>query len=150
MIIGLTGRFGAGCTTTYNLLIEEHNFVGFSLSDFLREIAKQASSADYIIMTCDDNYYTPNLVAELKAVIKDNPGMIYWDMIHSHAQYHYFNCYPSINHIDMGAFATRIDLAKQIHLNTTFAADGEIVEDFKKKFLHERIVKIDKVLFVHN
>ena len=41
MIIGLTGRFGAGCTTTYNLLIEEHNFVGFSLSDFLREIAKQ-------------------------------------------------------------------------------------------------------------
>ena len=41
LIIGLTGRFGAGCTTTYNLLIEEYNFVGFSLSDFLREIAKQ-------------------------------------------------------------------------------------------------------------
>lgn len=41
MIIGLTGRFGAGCTTTYNLLIKEYNFKCFSLSDYLRVIAQQ-------------------------------------------------------------------------------------------------------------
>lgn len=41
IIVGLTGRFGAGCTTTYNLLIQEFDFKGFSLSNHLRKIAQE-------------------------------------------------------------------------------------------------------------
>jgi len=115
-----------------------------------REYGKQQSNANYVIMTGDDNYYTPNLVKELKLAAKDNPGMIYWDMVHSHYKYSYFKCTPVINCIDIGAFATRTDLAKEIVLTTTFAADGEFVRDFIKKFPLESLVKIDKVLFVHN
>lgn len=115
-----------------------------------REIGKQQSNAHYVIMTGDDNYYTPNFVKELNLAAANHPGMVYWDMVHSHYGYCHFKCAPSFNQIDMGAFATRTDLAKQIKLGTTFAADGTYVEDFKKKFPNERIEKINKILFVHN
>lgn len=116
----------------------------------LREIGKQQSEADYIVMTGDDNYYTPNFVEELSKVVVNKPGMVYWDMVHSHYHYQYFKCTPAYNQIDMGAFATRTDLAKQIKLNTSYAADGEFVRDFNAKFPFEKKVKIEKVLFVHN
>ena len=116
----------------------------------LREIGKQKSSAKYIIMTGDDNYYTPNFVEELRKATNDSPGIVYWDMVHSHYNYQLFKCKLIINEIDMGAFATRNDLAKQIKLGTSFAADGEYVRDFVKMFPKTIKRKIDKVLFVHN
>lgn len=113
-----------------------------------REYGKQQSEADYIIMTGDDNYYTPNFVAELNKY--HGAGMIYWDMVHSHYDYSYFKCSPFMNQIDMGAFATRRDLAQQIPLGKEYAADGLYVENFKHIFPNESIVKINQVLFVHN
>lgn len=115
-----------------------------------REIGKQLSEADYIIMTGDDNYYTPNFVEEINTASLSKPGMIYWDMVHSHYNYSYFKCHPAYNQIDMGAFATRNDIAKSIKLNTTYAADGEYVVSIKSKYPLEKTLKIDKVLFVHN
>lgn len=115
-----------------------------------REMIKQQSNADYIIMTGDDNYYTPNLIQEIKEVTKSKPGLIFWDMVHSHYGYSFFKCAPHTHQIDMGAFATRTDLAKQIKLGTGFAADGDFIEDFNKKFPNEAKMKISKVLFVHN
>lgn len=115
-----------------------------------RELGKQMSECQYVIMTGDDNYYTPNFVKELAFRTEMDYGMIYWDMVHSHYDYSYFKCKPNINFIDMGAFATRRDLAQQIPLGKEYAADGLYVEKFKKQFPTERIIKIEKVLFVHN
>lgn len=115
-----------------------------------REIGKQQSNADYIIMTGDDNYYVPVFVQELINVLNTNPGMVYWDMVHNHFDYSYFICSPFVSHIDMGAFATRRDLAHQIELNKTYCADGQFVIDFRNKFPNEEIIKISKILFVHN
>ena len=115
-----------------------------------REMGKQMSEAEYIIMSGDDNYYTPTFVAELRKASLSRPGMIYWDMVHSHYDYQFFECQPAYNQIDMGAFATRSDLAKQIKLNTSYAADGEYVRDFNIKFPQEQKIKIPKCLFVHN
>ena len=125
---------------------ERYNDFGHTL----RQIAKQQSTADYVILTGDDNYYMPTMVEELQNAVVKKPGIVYWDMVHSHYNYQYFKCSPAYNQIDMGAFATRTDLAKQVRLNTTFAADGEFIEDLKKKFPFENLVKINKVLFVHN
>jgi len=115
-----------------------------------REFGKQMSECQYVIMTGDDNYYTPNFVHELELRTESNPGMVYWDMVHSHFQYAYFKCVPAGGQIDMGAFATRRDLAQQIYLGVEYAADGWFVEQFKQKFPGENIARIDKVLFVHN
>lgn len=41
-VIGLCGRFGAGCTTTANLIISEYNdFTYFSLSQYIKDKAKK-------------------------------------------------------------------------------------------------------------
>lgn len=115
-----------------------------------REIGKQMSKADYIILTNDDNYYTPNFVDEVLKVCEDTPGIIYWDMIHSHYKYQYFECFPAYNQIDMGAFATRRDLAQSVKMETSFAADGIFIRDLVEKYPEEKIVKINKILFIHN
>lgn len=125
---------------------ERHNDWGHTP----REIGKQAATGHYIIMSGDDNYYVPTFVEEFEKATKDTPGMIYWDMVHSHYGYSHFVCSPAYNQIDMGAFATRSDLAKRIRLNTSFAADGEYVEEFKAVYPDEAIIKINKVLYVHN
>ncbi len=120
----------------------------------LREIGKQQSKAEYIIMTGDDNYYTPNFVEELRTAYNDafraQPGMIYWDMVHSHYNYQFFQCRPHTHQIDMGAFATRRDLAQTIRLGTRMQADGDYVEEFNIKFPREQKTKINKILFIHN
>jgi hypothetical protein len=128
-------------------------FTGCRYNDFghtPREIGKQLSRATYIVMTGDDNYYTPNFVHELKNASIDKPGVIYWNMVHSHYGYTYFKCTPGNHQIDMGAFATRKDIAQSIELGHEFAADGYFIEEVKAKFPKEKMTKIDKILFVHN
>ena len=115
-----------------------------------REIGKQASDAEYIIMSGDDNYYVPTFVDELQKASSTRPIVIYWDMVHSHYDYSYFKCAPGFNQIDMGAFAIRKDVAHSIKLNTSYAADGEYIESIKKKYPSEKMIGIGKVLFVHN
>lgn len=115
-----------------------------------REVGKQMSTADYVVLTNDDNYYTPNFVDELLKAAVDKPGIVYWDMVHSYYNYSYFKCQPSFNQIDMGAFATRRDMAQSVHMKTTFAADGLFIDELRAKYPLEKIVKINKVLFIHN
>ncbi len=152
-VIKLVSEVNVDKKITWSITDKRYNDFGHTP----REIVKQQSTADFIIMTGDDNYYTPNMVMELRMMVdqwrrvnKVVPGVVYWDMVHSHFNYQYFKCVLAHGQIDMGAFATRTDLAKQIKMNTNFAADGDFVEDLKKKFPHEHKVKINKVLFVHN
>lgn len=130
-----------------------HTFTGCRYNDFghsPREIGKQLSRAAYIVMTGDDNYYTPNFVQELKKASVSKPGVIYWDMVHSHYGYAYFKCAPGNHQIDMGAFATRRDIAQSITLGHEFAADGYFIENIKARYPREQMIKIEKILFVHN
>ena len=117
-----------------------------------REIGKQQSTSQYVIMTGDDNYYTPNAVQEIKSSARDHnmPSLIYWDMIHSHFNYKLLESKLLFGQIDMGAFATRRDIAQKIKLNNTYTADGWFIHDLNTLFSNENKIKIDKVLFVHN
>jgi hypothetical protein len=130
----------------YSLLDKRYNDWGHTP----REYGKQNSLAKYVIMSGDDNYYTPNFVAELLKASEFNPAIIYWDMVHSHYEYHYFECQLIYNQIDMGAFAVRNDIAKNIKLGKEYAADGHFVEKVKDTYQRDGFVKIDKVLYVHN
>ena len=103
-------------------------------------------------MTGDDNYYVPTLVSEIKKLAATKPGMIYWDMITNNwNNYTWFDCRTLDGFIDMGAFVTRNDLAKQIDLAPhCFSADHAFVMEFNRRFPNETILKIPKILFVHN
>lgn len=117
-----------------------------------RNVGKNNSEADYIVMTGDDNYYVPSFTYEIEQASKSKPGLIYWDMITNNWEnYTWFNTRTEDAFIDMGAFATRRDLAHQIDLvPSCFAADHAFVLEFNQKFPTENIIKINKILFVHN
>lgn len=132
-----------------------YQFLGRRYNDWghtPRNVGKQASTSDYIILTGDDNYYVPTFINELNKVIIDNNnvGMIYWDMIHNGYNYKPFSTRVDDGYIDMGAFATRRDLAQQLDLDKSFSADSKYVKRFRKQFPDEKVVKISKILFVHN
>lgn len=142
--------------SSFNLDKIKISFIGKRYNDWghnAREFGKQMSTSEYVVMTGDDNYYTPNFVNELYKTISLSqfpPGIIYWDMVHSHYGYACFKCQLGCGQIDMGAFATRTDLAKQIHLTSRYDADGEYVRNLVDEFPDEIKIGIDKILFVHN
>ena len=125
-----------------------------------REIGKQQSESQYIIMTGDDNYYVPTLVGELKKVAEDNsiPALMYWNMVHNYWDYDERPCALHVGCIDMGAFATRRDLAQQIKLPTCYCADAHFIGMLKDYLAEhdttyvesENFIHINKTLFVHN
>lgn len=130
----------------YTFLDKRYNDLGHTP----REVGKQMSDAEYIIMTGDDNYYTPNFVDEIHKASENKPGLIYWNMVHSHFDYQFFDCRLGNNQIDMGAFATRSDIAKQIQLGKRYDADGYYIVEYLQRFPREQNLKIEKVLFIHN
>ena len=116
------------------------------------------ATEEWIVMSGDDNYYTPNFVNEFIQNIDNNTNFIYCDMLHNHntthtSAYKYFVSKPEINYIDIGNFATRTSFAKQISFNRgSYAADGEFVEKYITTFCKENnnIKKIEKALYIHN
>jgi len=144
-IISMINQFN-DARIRYTFLDRRYNDLGHTP----REIGKQMSDAEYIIMTGDDNYYTPNFVDELQKASESKPGLIYWNMVHSHYNYQSFNCTLGNNQIDMGAFATRNDIAKQIELGKRYDADGYFIMEYLQRFPQETNLKIEKILFVHN
>jgi glycosyltransferase involved in cell wall biosynthesis len=123
-----------------------------------RQYGLSNATEEWIIMSGDDNYYTPNLVDTFLKNINSNTNFIYCDMLHNHDtghtdSYKYFNSKPETNYIDIGNFATRTKFSKEINFNKgSYAADGEFVETYIKTFCKEpnNIKKIEKALYIHN
>lgn len=108
---------------------------------------------DYVLMTNDDNYYPPVFVEYMLDQCTQTTGMVYCDVLHSHFAYDYHISTPRENHIDMGSFIVRLDVAKTVGFHdVTFSADGKYAEACKdycdKNDLN--VVHIQKSLFVHN
>lgn len=109
---------------------------------------------EYVLITNGDNYYVPIMVDE---VLSKNEDFIYFDLVHSHenisnhnkSSYGHMKTTLSISNIDMGCVVVRSKIAKSVGFNSTgYAADW----DYFNKILEQNpsIVKIDKILFVHN
>lgn len=127
-----------------------------------REMGKQQSTSQYVIMTGDDNYYVPTLVSEIKKAADNNnmPSLIYWNMVHNYWDYESRVSLLCEGSIDMGAFATRRDLAQQIKLPTCYCADAEFIVLLKDLVKLKNadtnydeskdLIHINKILFIHN
>jgi hypothetical protein len=110
-------------------------------------------SDDFILMTNDDNYYVPVFVEYFIREIAEDVGMVYCDSAHSHFEYNLHKTKIQVDHIDIGSFIVRVDIAKEVGFNgVEFNADGYYAESClaacKEKGLRE--VYIPKPLFVHN
>lgn len=136
---------------------QRYNDYGHSLRDlYLRELT--CDNDDFILLTNGDNYYTPNFIEEINNVIKSQDvDVVYFDMIHSHnridssskSTYGFFQTEFSPCKCDIGAFVVRASIAKQIMFPyRNHDGDADYIRDIKQ--LTNKIVKINKVLFVHN
>ena len=108
---------------------------------------------DPILITNDDNFYVRTFVDKMLTGMTKAVGMVYCDMLHSYFDYNVFKTNPKLCGIDMGAFVVRADIAKKVGFNSVkLEADGIYCEEVVKycKENNYRVLKIDRVLFIHN
>lgn len=118
-----------------------------------RNYGLEHATEDWIVMTGEDNYYTPVFVDNLLEASNDNSHFVYCNMIHNWTNFQYYpiNCAPKWGQIDIGNFMVRKEYAQQMKLNIrSEQADGLFVEEYLKKFPLKTPIKVDKYLYVHN
>ena len=78
--------------------------------------------------------------------------MCYCDMLINYCDYDVVHCVPTVNYIDMGAFVVRAIYKEEDSIVSSWRLDGIYYEAVVKycKENNYRVLKIDKVLFIHN
>lgn len=133
----------------FTILPERYNDWGHTPRNYGVENATE----DWVVMTGEDNYYTPIFVDNFLSAVTPKVGMVFCNMVHNWTNHQYFaiDSEPEYGKIDIGNFMIRRKLAQQMKLNPQIAqADGLYVEEFKVKFPEQKIIKIPKLLYVHN
>lgn len=119
-----------------------------------REYGLMSSNSDWVLMSGDDNYYTPKFIRFFTEKINENPkaAFIYCNMIHDHHKYNIIDSEIKRGKIDIGNFITRTDFAKNIGFkHRDYAADWHFINSYYQKYHKEYdFIKIKNILYVHN
>lgn len=143
-----SGWFDGDIRITIDILDTRYNDWGHTP----RNTGLAQASAEWVVMTGEDNYYVPTFVEEVLKVADTYVNFIYTDMVHnwSGGEYKAINCTPKTGNIDIGNSIFRTEFAKQMRLDVhDKCADGKFVEEYLRRF-GGRSVRIDKLLYVHN
>lgn len=108
---------------------------------------------DYVVQTSVQDYYTPNFVQDIENVINQyKADFIYFDCVHNHFNYDVLRTELRRTRIDWGCFVMKTSKAKNVGINHPKSehCDGIFVEESIRKYPNMRVVKINKVLTVHN
>ena len=129
----------------------------------LRDIGLKRLHSGYVLLTNADNYFIPKALEFINQSFFDAvkiPDVIIFDMVHSHSHsnhgrkqpsYTYFNVDYKRCAIDISAAVVRCDLANAVGFrDKSHDGDATYFEDVKKEKEDLHIVKIPRVLFVHN
>jgi hypothetical protein len=129
----------------------------------LRAMAlQQYVEAPHVLFTNGDNYYVPRFVEYALEPFRDpDVGVVHFNMVHSHVRaesvppgdYGFFRTEFAPFKCDIGAFITRTDIAKCVGFNHRHSvADAAFIEEihaYRERHPFQ-IVKVEKILFVHN
>jgi glycosyltransferase involved in cell wall biosynthesis len=118
-----------------------------------RQYGVDNSKSEWVVMSGDDNYYVPHFLDYFLNSVDGETTFVFCDMIHNwiNNEYVYLKTYPKKDHIDIGCFMSKTEMAKQIRLDKTRGdADGLFVEEYLTKFPNGKIMYIPKPLYVHN
>jgi glycosyltransferase involved in cell wall biosynthesis len=135
----------------FTILPERYNDWGHTP----RNYGAQHATEDWIVMTGEDNYYTPVFVDNFLDAVKERPNahFVFCNMVHNWTDFQYFaiDCKPRLGSIDIGNFMIKRENGKQMSLNVkNEQADGVFVEEYIRKFPEGEVIKINKLLYVHN
>lgn len=118
---------------------------------FLQKISGDRD--DFVLITNEDNYYIPEFVEFFLHECKPHVGMVFCNTVHSYMEYNILLTKVKENHIDMGSFIVRLDVAKQTGFNHIhLSADGRYAEECLQTCHKKGLVAIgiNKPLFTHN
>lgn len=118
-----------------------------------RNYGLSEAKEEFVVMTGDDNYYTPNFVKEmLEEAISNGANLVFCNMVHNNFNYQMVNCRVAHGAIDIGNVMTRTKLAQQFELQHNYDADWTFITQYcqKHKQTSKSLVKIDKILYIHN
>ncbi len=104
---------------------------------------------ELVVSSSIQDYYFPQTVDEILKVAHGY-DFIYWNSInHLYLDNHILYADPEINKIDWGNFCIRKELAQRVLFDISkYPPDGNYVLDLKRA--NAKMVKIDKVLTIHN
>jgi len=119
-----------------------------------RNYGLEHATEDWVVMSGDDNYYTPVFVDHfLNAAKPSGVKFVYCDMINNWTDFKYYHVQaaPVYGRIDIGNFMTKRIYAQQLRLDiTNEAADAKFVDEYLNKFTKVGVKYIPKPLYVHN
>jgi glycosyltransferase involved in cell wall biosynthesis len=117
-----------------------------------RNYGLEHATEDWVVMTGEDNYYTPVFVDNFLDSVDDDTHFVFCNMVHNWTNYQYYavDCAPEYGRIDIGNFMSKRKYAKQLKLRTDIAqSDYLFVEEYLNKF-KGTIKKVPKFLYLHN
>ena len=133
----------------FTILTERSNDWGHTPRNFGLQNCKE----DWVVMTGEDNYYTPIFVEEFLKEVDKETNFVFCNMVtnFNNQQYIPVECKVELGFIDIGCFMLRPELAKQIGLETKYneIADGVLADKYVKRF-GGKVKRIFKILYVHN
>ena len=132
----------------FTILPERYNDWGHTPRNYGLEHATE----DWVVMTGEDNYYTPVFVDNFLDSVDDDTHFVFCNMVHNWTNYQYYavDCAPEYGRIDIGNFMSKRKYAKQLKLRTDIAqSDYLFVEEYLNKF-KGTIKKVPKFLYLHN
>jgi glycosyltransferase involved in cell wall biosynthesis len=118
-----------------------------------RNYGLEHATEEWVVMTGDDNYYTPVFVDHFLGCVTPTTNFVFCDMIHNWTNYQYVHLQskPRLGSIDIGNFMTRRINSQQMRIDTTLEqADGLFVEEYLRRFPTGDVIHIGKPLYVHN
>jgi len=133
----------------FTIFKDRYNDWGHTLRNYGLDHAKE----EWVVMTGDDNYYTPVFVDHMLDAVDENTHFVHCDMVHNWLNWDYIHLKSEtkLHKIDIGNFMSKTALAKQVKLHVDkWDADGVFVEEYLEKFPEGEVKYIPKILYIHN
>ena len=136
---------------------ERHNLWGHPSRDY--GLSNRISNAPLITITNCDNYYVPVWLEEVNEVYNTDIELIYWDCVHNHTNrnfdradgYGLMTTNVETNFMDIGSFAVNAEVAIKAGFKwTRSAADRDYLRVCRQLIEQSKILKLKKILFIHN
>lgn len=118
-----------------------------------RQFGLDYATEEWVVMTGEDNYYAPTFVENFLSVVREDVNFVFCNMVHNWVKDDYIpiSCEIEYGKIDIGNFMTRTFNAQKLRLKKDIEqADYYFVEEYLARFNEAQIIKIDKILYVHN
>lgn len=118
---------------------------------------KIGQDCDYVVITNEDNYHTPNYLSKLVQPLKDNPNLVASycsDIVHSYKDWDILTSkhIPMLGYIDCGQVMIRKNIASEIGWRDIdgHSSDWTYFNDIIQKYGVNKWLKVKGCLFVHN